>query len=88
MADLEFVLGVSLFDRSPHGVEPTAYGRALLRRGIAIFDDIQTGVDEIRFMADPTGELRIGTTEPLLAGLGLRVMEQLGQAPEDQLPLR
>jgi DNA-binding transcriptional LysR family regulator len=84
VADLEFVLGVSLFDRSPHGVEPTAYGRALLRRGIAIFDDLQTGVDEIRFMADPTtGELRIGTTEPLLAGLGLRVMEQLwGKHPK------
>jgi DNA-binding transcriptional LysR family regulator len=78
VADLEDLLGVRLFDRSPQGVEPTAYGRALLRRCITIFDDLRTSVDEIKFMADPTaGELRIGSTEPLLAGLGRAVMERL-----------
>jgi len=78
IADLEEVLGVRLFDRSPQGVEPTPYGRALLKRSIAIFDDLRTGVDEIKFLADPTsGELRIGSTEPLLAGLGLAVMHRL-----------
>jgi DNA-binding transcriptional LysR family regulator len=78
VADLEDALGVRLFDRSPQGVEPTPYGRALLKRSIAIFDDLRTGVDEIKFMADPSsGELRIGSTEPLLAGLGLAVMERL-----------
>lgn len=78
IADLEDVLGVRLFDRSPQGVEPTAYGRALLKRSIAIFDDLGTGVDELKFLADPTsGELRIGSTEPLLAGLGRAVMERL-----------
>jgi DNA-binding transcriptional LysR family regulator len=78
IADLEDVLGVRLFDRSPQGVEPTAYGRALLKRSIAIFDDLRTGVDELKFLADPTsGELRIGSTEPLLAGLGRAVMERL-----------
>jgi DNA-binding transcriptional LysR family regulator len=78
VADLESVFGVPLFDRSPQGVEPTAYGRALLRRGVTIFDDLQTSVEEIKFMADPTtGELRLGSTEPLLAGLGLTVMERL-----------
>ena len=80
IADLEDMLGVRLFDRSPQGVEPTPYGRALLRRSIAIFDDLRTSVDEIKFMADPTaGELRIGSTEPLLAGLGAAVMERLWQ---------
>jgi DNA-binding transcriptional LysR family regulator len=78
IADLEGVLAVRLFDRSPQGVEPTAYGRALLKRGITIFDDLRTGVDEIKFMADPSsGELRIGSTEPLLAGLGKAVMDRL-----------
>jgi len=80
VADLEDVLGVRLFDRSPQGVEPTTYGHALLKRSIAIFDDLKTSVDEIKFMADPTaGELRIGSTEPLLAGLGMAVMERLWQ---------
>jgi DNA-binding transcriptional LysR family regulator len=78
IAGLEDVLGVRLFDRSSQGVEPTPYGRALLRRSIAVFDDLRTGVDEIKFLADPTaGELRIGSTEPLLAGLGVAVMERL-----------
>ena len=78
IAHLEDVLGVRLFDRSPQGVEPTPYGRALLKRSIAIFDDLRTSVDEVKFMADPTsGELRIGSTEPLLAGLGMAVMERL-----------
>jgi DNA-binding transcriptional LysR family regulator len=78
IADLERLLGVQLFDRSPQGVEPTPYGRALLKRSIAIFDDLTTSVEEIKFLADPTtGELRIGSTEPLLAGLGAAVMERL-----------
>jgi DNA-binding transcriptional LysR family regulator len=78
IADLEDVLGVRLFDRTPQGVEPTPYGRALLKRSIAIFDDLRTSVEEIKFLADPTiGELRIGSTEPLLAGLGAAVMERL-----------
>jgi DNA-binding transcriptional LysR family regulator len=78
IADLEEMLGVRLFDRSPQGVEPTRYGRALLRRTVAVFDELRTSVDEIRFLADPTvGELRVGSTEPLLAGFGLAVMERL-----------
>jgi DNA-binding transcriptional LysR family regulator len=78
VAELEDALGVRLFDRSPQGVEPTPYGRALIKRSIGIFDDLRTSVDEVKFLADPTsGELRIGSTEPLLAGLGRAVMERL-----------
>ena len=78
IADLEHLLGVRLFDRSPQGVEPTLYCRALLKRSVAIFDDVRTSIEEIRFLADPiAGELRIGSTEPLLAGLVTATMERL-----------
>ena len=80
IADLEHLLGVRLFDRSPQGVEPTLYCRALLKRSVAIFDDVRTSIEEIRFLANPVaGELRIGSTEPLLAGLVTATMERLWQ---------
>src|SRR5262245_10392468 len=37
ISDLEHALGVRLFDRRSHGVEPTMYGRAFLDCGIAVF---------------------------------------------------
>src|SRR4051812_10945370 len=37
-------LGVPIFDRGPKGVEPTQYGRALLKRGVAAFDEIAQAV--------------------------------------------
>src|SRR5262245_47225324 len=70
IADLERTLGVTLLDRGPHGVEPTAYGRALLDCGMAVFDDLRQGIRNIEFLADPTvGEIRIGSNETLIAGL-------------------
>jgi len=33
IAELESALGVRLLDRTSQGIEPTEYGRALLRRG-------------------------------------------------------
>jgi DNA-binding transcriptional LysR family regulator len=64
IAELEATLGVRLFDRTPQGVEPTASGRALLKGGVAVFDDLRASVNEIESLADPTaGELRIGTSE-------------------------
>jgi DNA-binding transcriptional LysR family regulator len=80
IADLERMLGVRLFDRSARGVEPTFYGRALLKRSVALFDDIKTSVEEIRFLADPAaGELRVGMTEASFAGLGASIVERLWQ---------
>jgi DNA-binding transcriptional LysR family regulator len=71
IAALEHTLGVRLLDRSSQGVEPTPYGRALLRRGIAIFDELRQGVNDIKCLSDPNaGEVRIGsntsTAETLL----------------------
>jgi DNA-binding transcriptional LysR family regulator len=60
IADLEHALGVRLLDRSPRGVEPTMYGEALLKRTIAVFDELKQSVRDIESLADPaTGEIRI-----------------------------
>jgi DNA-binding transcriptional LysR family regulator len=80
IADLEQALGVRLFDRSRKGVEPTASGRALISRGRAAFDELKQGVREIEFLNDPTtGELRIGSTQPLAEGIGVAVIGRLSQ---------
>ena len=68
ISDLEHGLGVKLLDRSPRGVEPTVYGQALLKRGLAAFDELRQGIRDIEFLSDPTtGELRIGCTETISA---------------------
>jgi DNA-binding transcriptional LysR family regulator len=80
IADAEDTLGVPLFDRSPQGAEPTQYGRALLKRGIAAFDEIAQGIKDIDFLADPTsGELRIGSTSGLSEGGVLAVINPLSR---------
>ena len=84
IAETEQVLGVRLLDRSAQGVEPNLYGRALLKWATAVFDDINQGVKEIEFLADPTrGELRVGAPEPFVAGLLPAVLERLhGKYPQ------
>src|SRR5258708_23665123 len=78
IAELEILLGVSLFDRTSQGVDPTMYGRALARRSIALFNDLRTSVGELEGLADPSaGELRIGPTEPMAAGLVSRIISEL-----------
>jgi DNA-binding transcriptional LysR family regulator len=80
IADLEYTLGVRLFDRGPQGVEPTLYGRALLKCGIAIFDELRQGIKEIKFLSDPNaGELHVGCTESLTAGLVSDVIDRLSR---------
>jgi DNA-binding transcriptional LysR family regulator len=70
IATLERALGVRLLDRSRGGVEPTMYGRALLTHGLAAFNELKQGVKAIESLADPTvGELRIGSTDPMAAGM-------------------
>jgi molybdenum-dependent DNA-binding transcriptional regulator ModE len=61
IGDMENVLGLRLLDRGRYGVEPTAYGLALIKRGRAVFDELKTGVEELRFLADPTVGRRIAS---------------------------
>jgi DNA-binding transcriptional LysR family regulator len=80
IAELEHTIGVPLLDRDPQGVELTAYGHALLRRGLAAFDELRQGVRDIEFLADPTtGEVRVASTAPLGASFVPAVIDRLSR---------
>jgi DNA-binding transcriptional LysR family regulator len=80
IADLEAALGVRLFDRGPQGVEPTMYGRALLKSGAAAFDELRQGIRSIEFLADPTvGELRIGAPESIAGSVLPAIIDRFAQ---------
>jgi DNA-binding transcriptional LysR family regulator len=78
IAALEQTLGVRLLDRSGQGVEPTVYGRALLKGGVAVFDELKQSLKQIAFLGDPSaGELRIGCTEAGAAGFVPAVIDKM-----------
>jgi DNA-binding transcriptional LysR family regulator len=78
--DMEHMLKVRLLDRTAHGAEPTLYGRALLKWGVVVFDDLRQGVKEIEFLADPTiGALRLGAGLAMPAGLVPAVMDRISR---------
>lgn len=68
--ELEDVLGVPLLQRGRHGVEPTTFAEALVRRTRNLADELQTALREIKHLADPTtGHVRLACMETLHAGL-------------------
>src|SRR5882757_1203475 len=80
ITELEHTVGVRLVDRTPRGVEPTKYGRALLDGGVAVFHDLRQAVKNIEVHADPTaGEVRIGCTPILAASFVSAVVDRLSR---------
>jgi DNA-binding transcriptional LysR family regulator len=80
ISDLEHTLNVRLLDRTPSGVELTLYGRALLDRGIAVFDELRQAVKNIEFLANPTaGEVRIACSLATGIGFVTAVIERLSR---------
>jgi molybdate transport repressor ModE-like protein len=80
IADLEKILGIPLLERAQRGVEPTVYGRTLLKHSAKIFDDVRAGISELDFLADPNaGELRIGTTEAMGIELVPLIVERISR---------
>jgi DNA-binding transcriptional LysR family regulator len=78
IAYLEHTLGVRLLDRSRQGVEPTPYGRALVKRGVAMFDELRQGVHEIASLTDPTvGEIRMGGSEHTISAIYSPIIHRL-----------
>ena len=61
ISGLEAALGVQLFNRMHHGVEPTAFGERLLSRGIALLTDAAELERELQLMLGlEIGVLRVG----------------------------
>jgi DNA-binding transcriptional LysR family regulator len=87
ISDLEQTLKVKLFDRTTQGVGLTAYGEALLKCGINVFDEMRQGLKQIEFLTDPTsGELAVGCPEIMNAGIVSAISERfLQQHPRVQL---
>jgi DNA-binding transcriptional LysR family regulator len=80
IGNLEAALRVRLLDRSTHGIEPTPYAHALLKRGQVVFDELSQGIRDIEFLADPTvGEVRVASGDTLAAGLMSAVIDQLSR---------
>lgn len=62
LKDLEDMLGVSLFDRTPQGMRPTVYGEVMIRHARMVLADLSHAYDEISALrAGLSGEVRIGT---------------------------
>jgi DNA-binding transcriptional LysR family regulator len=80
IADLEAAIGHRLLDRNSRGVEPTPYGRALLKHGQMAFDDLRQGIREIEHLANPeAGEVWIGCPESLAGALLPPIIEPLSR---------
>jgi DNA-binding transcriptional LysR family regulator len=80
ISDLEHVLGVRLIERGKHGVEPTAYGRACLDCGTAVFDDLRQGIQRIVSLSDPaTGEVRVGAADPMMQDVIPTIVERIAR---------
>lgn len=80
IAELEHNIGVRLLDRNAQGIEPTEYGRAMIKHAIAAFDELKQGVRSIELLVDPTaGEVRIGSSPYVAETLVSAVVKRLSR---------
>lgn len=80
IADLEHAVGVRLLERGPKGAEPTLYGHAFLKRGMAAFDELRQGIRDIEFLSDPAvGEVRVGCDESIAAATLPLIIERFAR---------
>ena len=75
---LEDRLGVPLLVRSPRGVEPTEYGRSVLRRANVILNEVRRGMDEVRAIEQARiGDVAIGITQNYVSYFAPELLAEL-----------
>ncbi len=77
--NIEEMLGVRLFERSPEGVEITPAGKIVLehcRKTLYDFDRVKTIIDDIRDLR--TGHLNIQTLDSVTFGILPQVLQEFG----------
>ena len=78
VAELEDAVGFPLLNRSRQGVAVTEYGRALIKRAAAMFDELQQGLRDLEGLADPEcGEIELACSETINAGLVAAAVERM-----------
>ena len=78
ISDLEATLGARLFDRTPRGIEATIYGTAMLRRSMAVLDELSQGASELEFLSNPeVGELSFCCGEGMASGIVPVILQRL-----------
>lgn len=81
---LEDVLGVTLFLRSPSGLEPTAYGHALARRARLVVQEIELARREMARIRTATGgAVAFGASPGVAVGWLPAVLDRLAQRHPD-----
>jgi DNA-binding transcriptional LysR family regulator len=81
LARIERMLGGTLFDRGPHGAQPTALGRFIVGRAAALLADMNALVGAARQQAAAmsTGpSLRVGTTPMLMLAGFIKQLHRRG----------
>jgi DNA-binding transcriptional LysR family regulator len=81
LARIERMLGGTLFDRGPHGAEPTALGRFIVGRAAALLADMNALVGAARQQAaamNTRPSLRVGTTPMLMLAGFIRQLHRGG----------
>ncbi len=84
VASLEQTLGLSLFDRFSHGVEPTVHADSFAPRALAIFDELRRAAQDLERLSNGAeGTLRVGITEmPAIPFLPVTVNRMIEVSPK------
>ena len=87
LKELEDMLGVSLFDRTPHGMHATLYGEVMIRHARMVLSNLSHAHDEISALrAGLTGQVRIGVIAAAAATMVPRAIANVkGRYPQLQI---